>query len=167
MCGQRNGGKKTARGVGRLLKKLGRRCRPDFFMRSPLDPRQKEGASFRFLPEAENSISASSFFLFRRKPASLGFPAGVRGGRQAAPRKAQPTHAGTVASDQFDCQAAGESNGGPQGPSWSLGWGFQRGRGIETPSPLTAFFGTFFVRTKKVRQPSGGEAEINSPHRLL
>ena len=163
-------------------------------MRPPLDPRQKEGASFRFLPEAENSISASSFFLFRRKPASLGFPAGVRGGRQAAPRKAQPTHAGTVASDQFDCQAAGESNGGPQAPASTMQiarsaypfWGSARGLcpprvqssaacacpasavfcqrqntrrkwGIETPSPLTVFFGTFFVRTKKVHiHPAGG-----------
>ena len=36
-------------------------------------PRQKKLTPFRFRPKAENSISASSFFLIRRKPAPLGF----------------------------------------------------------------------------------------------
>ena len=38
-------------------------------------PRQKKLTPFRFRPEAENSISVPSFFLIRRKPALLGFPA--------------------------------------------------------------------------------------------
>ena len=101
-----------------------------------------------------------------------------------------------MASGRFDLQAAGESNGGPQGPASAMQTarsaypfgGSARGLcpprvqssavgackasavfcqrqntrrkwGIETPSPLTAFFGTFFVRTKKVHIPPPGKGD--------